>query len=80
LVLGFVALDDYMYKPGECSFRSNECTFDDGSLCSWTNAVGNQFDWLVRKGPTPSFDTGPDVDHSMLNYLSKFVLNKYIRF
>ena len=68
-ILGFVALDDYMYKPGECSLRSNECTFDDGTLCSWTNAVENQFDWLLYKGNTPSSDTGPSGDHGMLNYL-----------
>lgn len=62
---GFVALDDYMYKQGECSYRSNECTFDDGTLCSWTNAGTNQFDWLLHTGQTPTLNTGPDGDHSM---------------
>ncbi len=63
--IGFIALDDYTYKPGECSFRSNECTFDDATLCSWTNAAGDQFDWLLLSGQTPSLGTGPDGDHSM---------------
>lgn len=67
---GFVALDDYAYKQGQCSFRSNLCTFDDATLCSWTNAATNQFDWLLHSGKTPSLDTGPDGDHSTENYLS----------
>jgi hypothetical protein len=74
LGLGFVALDDYMYKPGQCSFRANECTFDDNTLWSWTNADDNQFDWLLQRGQTSTFGTGPNGDHSMLNDL--FLLNK----
>lgn len=66
MFLGFVALDDYIYKSGECSFRSNECTFDDGTLCSWTNGLTNQFDWLLHSGTTLTINTGPDGDHSML--------------
>ena len=61
---GLVSLDDYSIRAGQCGFRADECTFDDGSLCSWTNAAGNQFDWLVIKGSTPTLDTGPDNDHS----------------
>ncbi|CAF4185562.1 unnamed protein product, partial [Rotaria sp. Silwood2] len=61
---GFIALDDYMVKQGECSLRSNECTFDDNTLCSWTNAANNQFDWILRKGRTPSYVAGPDGDHT----------------
>lgn len=67
---GFVALDDYIYKEGECSYRLHECTFDDGTLCSWANSAGNQFDWLLHSGQTPTINTGPDGDHSMLNNLS----------
>jgi len=63
---GFVALDDYSLKEGQCSFQSNECTFDDGTLCSWTNAKDNTFDWLLHTGSTPTISTGPDGDHSTL--------------
>lgn len=52
-------------REGECAFRGDECTFDDGSLCAWTNTKENDFDWLVIKDSTPSLDTGPDFDHSM---------------
>lgn len=65
---GFVAIDDYMYKQGECSLRATECTFDDNTYCSWTNAADNQFDWTLRKGTTPTSGTGPNGDHSKLNY------------
>lgn len=58
-------MDDYSIREGECAYRADECTFDDGSLCAWTNAKENDFDWLVYKGQTPSLDTGPDFDHSM---------------
>ncbi|UJR31098.1 hypothetical protein I4U23_018606, partial [Adineta vaga] len=64
---GFVALDDYTYKSGECGFRQNECSFDDGSLCSWTNAADNQFDWLAQKGTTVTSSTGPNGDHTTGN-------------
>lgn len=63
---GFVALDDYTFKEGSCSFQSNECSFDDGTLCSWTNANDNQFDWLLHSGTTPTANTGPDGDRSIL--------------
>ncbi|CAF4466629.1 unnamed protein product, partial [Rotaria magnacalcarata] len=61
---GFVAIDDSTVKEGECSSRSNECTFDDNTYCSWTNAADNQFDWILRNGSTPSLDTGPNGDHT----------------
>ncbi|CAF0847412.1 unnamed protein product, partial [Rotaria sordida] len=64
---GFVAIDDYTYKQGECSLRLNECTFDDNTLCSWTNAANNQFDWILHKGTTPSTITGPVGDHTTGN-------------
>ncbi|CAM4977745.1 unnamed protein product [Rotaria socialis] len=62
---GFVALDDSMVKEGECSLSANECTFDDNTYCSWTNAADNQFDWILRNGTTPSADTGPNGDHKI---------------
>jgi hypothetical protein len=67
-----------MFKAGECSFRANECTFDDGTLCSWTNGADNQFDWLLTNTTTPSLDTGPNGDHSMFNYRKKMTFLKIL--
>ncbi len=65
----FVALYDYIYKPDECSFHSNECKFDDRALFLWVNADDNQFGWLPYKGETPSLGTETNGDHSMFDYL-----------
>lgn len=70
--IGFVALDDYLFRKGACSFRSDECTFDDKSLCSWTDAIDDQFDWVLGRDTTPTLDTGPAGDHSMLHHLNRF--------
>lgn len=42
-----------------------DCDFDHNSLCSWRNEkILDRFDWKIRKGPTPSFNTGPTNDNS----------------
>ena len=41
------------------------CDFDHNSLCSWRNEkILDHFDWQIRKGPTPSNNTGPTNDNS----------------
>ena len=34
------------------------------SLCSFTNGCNDDFDWTVRRGHTPSCETGPSRDVS----------------
>ena len=41
------------------------CDFNHNSLCSWRNEkILDHFDWKIRKGPTPSYNTGPINDNS----------------
>ncbi len=40
--------------------------FETGTLGSWTNtAIGDQQDWTLDQGGTPSAGTGPSVDHTL---------------
>ncbi len=60
-----MAIDDISNTEGEC--RDSEiCTFEE-DLCTWINGengVVDNFDWLRYSGATPSFGTGPSVDHT----------------
>ena len=49
------------------------CDFDYNSLCSWRNEkILDHFDWQIRKGPTPSYNTGPANDNSGENKCQTF--------
>ena len=39
------------------------CTFEKNQ-CGWVNTVKDNFDWQRKQGRTPSFGTGPSVDHT----------------
>ncbi|KAG8009527.1 MAM and LDL-receptor class A domain-containing protein 1, partial [Nibea albiflora] len=43
-----------------------QCNFEQG-LCSWKQeqSGGDVFDWSRKRGPTPSFNTGPWKDHTL---------------
>lgn len=46
-----------------------ECDFEKG-YCSWTNVhngKGDDFDWTIWHGTTPSVNTGPTYDHTLRN-------------
>jgi hypothetical protein len=43
-------------------FLSVDCDFDKGNLCEWKDDKADDFDWIVRKGRTPTSNTGPDSD------------------
>lgn len=45
-------------------FSIEYCNFDSGSLCDFTQATGDQFDWTLHKGSTRSGGTGPSTDMS----------------
>ena len=40
-----------------------KCTFDNGA-CDIQNRFGNNFDWSLRTGSTPTSGTGPSKDHT----------------
>ncbi len=45
-------------------------TFDGGSVSCWGNeTVTDQFNWFLRTGSTPSFNTGPDAAHGGTQYI-----------
>jgi len=39
------------------------CTFEQG-LCGWTQGQGDDLDWSLGQGSTPTENTGPDTDHT----------------
>ncbi|XP_047128245.1 MAM and LDL-receptor class A domain-containing protein 1 isoform X1 [Hydra vulgaris] len=61
---GDIAVDDVKIIDGYCP-PPGECSFEAG-MCTWSNTKSNldTFDWIIGSGGTPSFFTGPDVDHT----------------
>ena len=60
--MGDIALDDLDITAGPCP-PLKACDFET-DMCSWTNAIGDQFDWKRDSGGTPSLGTGPSTDHT----------------
>ncbi|CAL8279708.1 unnamed protein product [Lota lota] len=63
-----VALDDISFVNCETSFRppalpTYGCSFEEG-LCSWTQGMEGELDWLRNSGPTDTPNTGPSGDHT----------------
>ena len=44
---------------GTCNFEKDFCT--------WTQGIGEDFDWTRRKGSTTTGGTGPTTDHTYRN-------------
>ena len=58
-----MALDEIHLHRYRCIPKGN-CDFDYGHGCGFSNDPNNKIDWLVYRGPTPSHNTGPRVDHT----------------
>lgn len=41
-----------------------QCDFDSGTLCGWTQASDDQFDWTIHQKNTGTSQTGPSYDHT----------------
>ena len=53
-----------LLRKGLVSFSGN-CDFESG-MCAYVNTQAeDQFDWLRNAGNTPSWLTGPKVDHTL---------------
>ena len=49
---------------GECfPYPAFRCNFDI-NLCGFNQEKDDKFDWIRRKGSTPSRSTGPSADHT----------------
>ena len=58
-----IAIDDIHFHRGAC-IPKGDCDFEDGNACGYENLLTNKIDWLVYSGATPSFNTGPSIDHT----------------
>ena len=46
-------------------FLDSKCNFDNDTYCMWHNVhAGDNFDWILHQGETPSDNTGPTSDHT----------------
>ncbi|CAH3118157.1 unnamed protein product [Pocillopora meandrina] len=61
---GDIAVDDMKLIKSPCPLPG-DCDFESG-MCTYTNTpTEDQFDWLRNAGATPSWRTGPKVDHTL---------------
>ena len=75
---GDIAIDDVWVDEFPCP-APGACDFEDQSFCTWSQVKnGNSsytgqddFDWELLSGSTPSFNTGPKVDHTKGTPLGK---------
>eukprot|EP00057_Strongylocentrotus_purpuratus_P006238 XP_011660712.1 PREDICTED: MAM and LDL-receptor class A domain-containing protein 1 [Strongylocentrotus purpuratus] len=63
-----IGIDDVMVRqpkmPNSCDFESSEM----GDLCFfYQEDLEDDFDWTRHSGETPSLDTGPLTDHTLMN-------------
>ena len=61
-----------------------DCDFENFASCSWRNVDGDDADWEVRSGSTPSSSTGPSGGYPsgkfyMLFWCPRFEFYKKIR-
>lgn len=40
------------------------CSFEDSSLCGYSQVSTDQFDWTLKAGSTTTVGTGPISDHT----------------
>jgi len=51
------------FTNGACTPKG-DCDFEDKNGCGYENDLTNDVDWLVYSGSTPSYNTGPTMDHT----------------
>ena len=55
------------WSPWTSPSAQASCNFDYGLCYGWSQSRSDIFDWTMRNGSTPSFDTGPSSDHTTGN-------------
>ncbi|KAH9494980.1 hypothetical protein Btru_018316 [Bulinus truncatus] len=62
--LSDIAIDDLSLRNGPCD-SPGACNFESG-FCTWSNTrSGDNFDWIIGSGSTPSYNTGPLFDNTI---------------
>ena len=75
-------IDDVSIKSGKCRKNPGDCDFENKAeeLCSWSNDLKADFDWLLQQGATPSIGTGKTKSkmkyYSFLNCFKKLIYFK----
>ena len=55
------------WSPWTSPSAQTSCSFDYGLCYGWRQSRSDVFDWTLRNGSTPSFNTGPSSDHTTGN-------------
>jgi hypothetical protein len=61
--MGDIALDDISVNDAVCPM-TEVCTFEEPSICGWSNIAGDNYDWTRDNAGTSSSGTGPLQDHT----------------
>ena len=71
-----IAIDDVVMLNRTCPTIAT-CSFEDG-FCGWTNIMqGDDTEWLMNQGSTPTEGTGPKYDHTLNTALGEPISNLY---
>jgi hypothetical protein len=55
-------------------YPSKNCDFESNNFCGWNNVDRkDDIDWIIRSGRTPSYNTGPDSDHTFHTSLGHYI-------
>ena len=65
---GFAILEEVDFEDWE-SYADSDATITGSA---WTNVAGDDCDWMVDSGGTPSTGTGPSIDHTLGTSLGKY--------
>ena len=76
-IMGFAEISGFPFMEDFDSYEFNSIEFDNG----WYNKPGNQVNWTVHSGGTPTQNTGPVEDHTTGegNYLYLEANNNYFK-
>lgn len=71
-------MDDIEIRDGECPHYA-DCDFEDDDFCLWEKVYDKaNIQWIINNGATPTFGTGPSVDHTFGTPLGRYIYLKSI--